>query len=33
MKFYFSSVIIAILIAGTVSAQHINVGVKGGLNL
>ena len=33
MKFYFSAVVIAILIAGTVSAQHINVGIKGGLNL
>lgn len=33
MKFYFSSVIIAILITGSVSAQHVNVGIKGGLNV
>jgi hypothetical protein len=33
MKFYFSAVVIAILITGSVSAQHINIGVKGGLNL
>lgn len=33
MKFYFNSVVIAILMAGTVSAQHVNIGIKGGLNV
>lgn len=33
MKLYLSLAVAAILIGGTVSAQHINVGIKGGLNL
>lgn len=32
MKFYFSVTLVAILMAQTVSAQHVNLGIKGGLN-
>ncbi len=33
MKLYLSLALAAILIGGTVSAQHVNIGIKGGLNL
>jgi len=33
MKFYVSVAIAAILMTGTVNAQHVNVGIKAGLNL
>ena len=33
MKYYFSVAIAAILMVGTASAQHVNLGIKGGLNL
>ncbi len=33
MKYLLSVAMAAILMTGTVSAQHINVGIKGGLNL
>lgn len=33
MKFYASVAIAAILMTGTVSAQHVNVGIKAGLNV
>lgn len=33
MKLYFSMALAAILMTGTVSAQHVNLGVKAGLNV
>ena len=33
MKYFFSVAVAAFLLAGTLSAQHVNIGVKGGLNL
>ena len=33
MKFYVSVALAAILITGTASAQHINIGIKAGLNV
>jgi Outer membrane protein beta-barrel domain len=33
MKFYVSLAIAAILLGGTATAQHVNIGIKGGLNL
>ncbi len=33
MKRYLNLALSAILIGGTVSAQHVNIGIKGGLNL
>ena len=33
MKFYLSLVVAAILMAGTANAQHVNIGIKGGLNV
>ncbi len=33
MKFYLSLAVAAILIAGTANAQHVNIGIKGGLNV
>ncbi len=33
MKFYFIAFISTMLIVGTASAQHVNYGIKGGLNL
>jgi hypothetical protein len=33
MKFYFTVIIMAFVLIGTASAQHINLGVKGGLNV
>jgi hypothetical protein len=33
MKFYVSMAIAAILMTGTVTAQHLNVGIKAGLNV
>ena len=33
MKFYVSVAIAAILMTGTVSAQHVNVGIKAGVNV
>jgi len=33
MKYFFSVAVAALLLAGTLSAQHVNIGVKGGLNL
>jgi hypothetical protein len=33
MKIYLSLALAAILIAGSISAQHVNIGIKGGLNV
>jgi hypothetical protein len=33
MKFYFIAAITAMLITGTATAQHVNFGIKGGINL
>lgn len=33
MKFYYPFFVAAILTAGTIKAQHVNLGIKGGLNL
>ncbi len=33
MKFYFTIIILSLLAVGTVKAQHINLGIKGGLNV
>ena len=33
MKFYLSMALAAVLMAGTANAQHVNIGIKGGLNL
>jgi hypothetical protein len=33
MKFYLSMALVGILIAGSANAQHVNFGIKGGLNV
>jgi len=33
MKFYFTVAVATILMTGTIKAQHVNFGIKGGLNL
>lgn len=33
MKFYATTLLIAVLVTGAANAQHVNVGIKGGLNL
>jgi hypothetical protein len=33
MKFYLITAMAVILFAGTITSQHINFGIKGGLNL
>jgi hypothetical protein len=33
MKFYTTALLIAVLVTGAANAQHVNVGIKGGLNV
>ena len=33
MKFFLSMAVVAILMTGAANAQHVNIGIKGGLNL
>jgi hypothetical protein len=33
MKFYLSGLMMAFILTSSASAQHINIGVKGGLNV